>query len=447
MLCYDSLTMPVVVPDRPTVYFTWTPEPTCLGDPTQFFGTSGNPIAEWYWDFDDGNFSYLQNPAHTFADTGIYNVLLLAKDVNGCWDTVTHDVTVVGVPDVSFTINPNPGCAGEQISFNGSSTSNISTWLWDFGDGGQSIGQNPQHVYAGAGTYTVTLWVADSNNCFNAATQTVVINPMPLPDFTHSGETCSGDTIFFYNQSVSPNGTIIEWVWDFGDGNSITVQAPDDPDVFHVYAGGGNFNVSLTVLDIDSCSNTVTKPVSITAGPIADFNYEPNCNGQPVVFTDLSSPNSGSAIVSWYWEFDDPASGALNTSTLQDPTHLFTSPGTFDVLLIVENVEGCTDTIVSPVIVDEAPTVSFTTDRDSACVDTDMNFYGLANTGVSWTWDFGDGGTSVLQDPVHVYAAPGTYLVTVTVEGEVPRPGSYTQDTMPWHNKTKRRSGATRSWR
>ena len=61
-----------------------------------------------------------------------------------------------------------------------------------------------------------------------------------------------------------------------------------------------------------------------------------------MVFTDISSPNNGSVIVSWYWEFDDPASGVLNTSTLQNPIHLFTSAGTFNVLLLVTNVPWCT---------------------------------------------------------------------------------------------------------
>jgi PKD repeat protein len=342
--------------------------------------------------------------------------MLLATDLNGCWDTITHDVTVSETPDVSFTVDPNPACAGEATSFSGNSTSNISNWLWDFGDGGMSVDQNPLHVYTSAGTYTVSLWVGDTNNCFNSTSQTVVVNPMPLPDFTHSGAACSGDTVFFYNQSVSPNGTISTWIWDFGDGNSVTINAPNDPDVFHIYATGGPFNVTLTVTDIDSCSNFVIKPVSVTAGPIADFNYVPNCNGQPVEFTDISSPNSGSPLVSWYWEFDDPGSGALNTSVLQNPTHLFTTSGTFNVLLLVTNVEGCNDTIVLPVDVDMAPQVSFTTDSDSACVDTDMNFYGVANGSVTWSWDFGDGGVSVLQDPVHQYAAAGTYTVTVTVE-------------------------------
>ncbi len=265
LLCYDSITHQVLVPDRPTVYFTWSPEPTCLGEVTNFFGAAGVTIQQWYWDFDDGNFATAQDPDHTFAAAGIYNVMLMVTDNNGCWDTISHDVTVAAIPDVAFTVDPNPSCAGAQTSFSGSSSAVINTWLWDFGDGGSSIEQNPLHVFTSPGTYLVTLYAGDTNDCFNQTSQTVVVNPMPLANFIHNAPACSNDTVFFYNQSVSPNGAISQWIWDFGDGNSTTVNAPDDPDVFHLYASGGTYDVTLTVVDQDSCSNAITKQISVTA--------------------------------------------------------------------------------------------------------------------------------------------------------------------------------------
>jgi len=255
------------------------------------------------------------------------------------------------------------------------------------------------HVFASAGTYIVILYAGDTNDCFSHISQTVVVNPMPLANFTHSGPACTGDTIFFYNLSVSPNGSISQWIWDFGDGNSVTVNAPDDPDVFHVYAAGGTFDVTLTVVDEDSCSNSTIRPVSITPGPIADFNYVNNCEGQPVEFTDISSPNGGSPIVSWFWEFGDPPSGGLNTSTLQHPTHLFTTSGTFDVLLQVINLDGCVSTIILEVDVWMAPQVSFTTDSDSACIEQEVQFFGQSSASVTWSWDFGDGGPPCCRTP------------------------------------------------
>ena len=426
MICPDSITKQVLVPGRPTVYFTWSPEPVCLGQPTTFFGTSGNFIANWYWDFGDGNFAFSQNPEHTYSAPGTYPVILFATDQLGCTDSTMHMVSVAGLPQITFSVDPNPACAGEQVAFAASSPDNVTAWLWDFGDGGTSIAQNPLHVFTNPGTYQVVLYGGDTNNCFNMASQSVVVNPMPQAAFTSSGNNCSGDTVLFYNQSVSPNGNIIQWVWDFGDGNTLTVNAPDDPDVMHVYAGGGTYSVSLSVLDEDSCWATTFANLLISASPIAAFNYQDNCAGQPVAFTDLSSVNGGSPIVSWFWEFGDPASGAANTSTLQNPIHLFSAPGTYQVLLRVTNVQGCQDTITSPVQVSSLPQAGFTTEPDTVCAGQIIQFLGQSPEAVNWFWDFGDGGVSVLQNPQHMYELAGTYQVILTVEDGNGCQGSFT---------------------
>jgi len=139
LLCYDTVTRQVLVPDKPTVYFTWAPEPACLGEPTFFFGTSGTTVTAWYWDLGDGNFATTQNPQHTYGAAGTYDVILFVTDQNGCQDSVSHQVTVTALPTATMTIDPNPTCQGEQTSFSASSPDNISSWLWDFGDGGTSI--------------------------------------------------------------------------------------------------------------------------------------------------------------------------------------------------------------------------------------------------------------------------------------------------------------------
>ncbi len=124
ILCNDTITKPITVPARPTVYFTWDPEPTCLGNPTSFFGTSGNSIAGWYWDFGDGSFATIQEPVHIYTYADSFNVILAVTDMNGCTDTVMHTVTVIEGPDVDFTVNPNPACQDNQTSFSGISSGN-----------------------------------------------------------------------------------------------------------------------------------------------------------------------------------------------------------------------------------------------------------------------------------------------------------------------------------
>ncbi|MBU2651846.1 MAG: PKD domain-containing protein [Bacteroidetes bacterium] len=412
--CTDQTSRTVTAPDEPNVYFTWNPEPSCLGEPTFFYGTAGNPIVSWYWDFDDGQFSTLQNPVHLYPLTGTFDVSLSVVDNKGCTDTIIQQVTVADIPDVTITATPNPTCLNEMTNFTGSSSASVTSWQWNFGDGGSASGQTVNHTYLQTGTFNVTLSVVDINGCTNVETTQVTVNPLPSPNFIHTGPACLNDSVVFTDLSTSPNGYIVRWHWDFGDGNSTTINFPQSPNVSHLYANQGTFQVTLTVTDSDSCQNSTSRQVIVVANPIANFNNSIGCDGTPVNFYDLSSPNGGTNIISWYWEFDDPASGIFNTSQLQNPTHIFTTSGIFDVILIVENSNGCSDTIVKPVNINELPDVSIGTDSDTSCVNQPMQFYGNGTNIISWYWEFGDGGTSVQQNPVHVYFTPGTFVVTLT---------------------------------
>jgi PKD repeat protein len=192
-----------------------------------------------------------------------------------------------------------------------------------------------------------------------------------------------------------PGGYIVRWDWVFGDGSTLTVNFPGNPNVTHIYNNYGTFNVTLTITTNDSCTKTVTKPVVVAPNPLANFSFESTCQNAPVQFNDLSQSGSGS-ISDWLWNFGDPASGASNISTLQDPTHTFSAASTYTVSLIVTNSGGCKDTVSVPVIVHSLPTVDFTS--TPGCVDDSTQFVSstFINAGAVTTilWDFGDGFTS-----------------------------------------------------
>ncbi len=128
--CTDNVTQVVAVPNLPSVFFTWNPEITCDGGVTSFFGTSGNPIVAWYWDFGDGFTSSIQNPIHLFMFPGIYTVSLVVTDMNGCSDTAINQLTIADLPDVDFTFDPDPTCLGSITNFYGLSTAaNAVTYM------------------------------------------------------------------------------------------------------------------------------------------------------------------------------------------------------------------------------------------------------------------------------------------------------------------------------
>ena len=123
-----------------------------------------------------------------------------------------------------------------------------------------------------------------------------------------------------------------------------------------MYADGGTYTVTLTITTTDGCDAQSSNPVTINFAPLANFSFDPGgCTNIGLQFTDLSQENGGGSIISWDWDFGDPSSGTNNVSTLQDPTHAFTAGGTFDVNLIVTNINGCIDSLTQTITILDAP--------------------------------------------------------------------------------------------
>jgi len=403
---------------------------TCSNQPVFFTDISqlngGSVILTWLWNFDDptsgtANSSTLQNPVHTFTTAGTYDVLLTVTNIENCVDTIYKQVVISEQPTAAFAADT--ACLGSPTSFTDQSVANsgsIITWDWDFGDGSpHQFVANPQHTYAFSGTYQVTLTVTNSTSCSKSIMHYVKVNDVPFAAFTYSTQSCANDPVFFFDQSTTPQGYIVKWIWNFGDGNSTTVNHPNPPNVTHIYAAGGTYNVILTVQTNDSCSASVMHPVTVNAAPVANFDYPPaNCETEAVQFTDLSQTNGGGPIVNWYWNFGDPGSGTNNLSTLQHPLHVYYTNGSFDVTLIVKNTGQCYDTILKSILVTDNPVADFM--ADTACVGGATQFTDISTvasgTIMAWNWNFGDGTTpSTLQNPVHTYSDAGIYTVTLAV--------------------------------
>ncbi len=194
-------------------------------------------------------------------------------------------------------------------------------------------------------------------------------------------------------------------------------------------------------LSCTTCPNPVAKPtattqyvVEVTNGCVArdtvnvavishyqaQFAYTATCEGLPSTFTDQSLDSR-----SRFWNFGDPASGANNVSTLQSPTHIFSSAGTYSVTLISGIPPLCLDTTQQTVTIFPVPVPNFTS-TGQGCAPVKAGFHDASSVATGnltgWTWDFGDQGskddTSSLQNPVHTYATTGTYDVQLTVTSD-----------------------------
>ncbi len=418
--CNDTIVQTIYTPGLPTVFFTWTPEPTMLGNQTDFFGTSGNQITDWYWDFDDGNFATTQDATNTFATVGTFDVELTVTDIDGCQNTILHTVSVTNVPELDYSWNYS--CMGEPVQFNVESPPTdipaVVSWDWDFGDGGISTDMNPLHVYPVAGTYNVSLTIVDTMAATNTIIKQIVVNPLPVALFSIDPLTCAMNDVQFHDLSTTPTGFITQWHWEFGDGNTQTVNFPNDPDVIYQYAAIGTYTVSLTITNSDSCENTTTNDITITASPTAMFSHSEGCESNPFTFTDTSIENGGGIILQWNWDFGDLASGTDNTSTLQNPVHMFSAAGSYDVELMIMNSNGCTDTTTMTITVEEDPEVEFSwtanCQGEETLFEVDETITNVTEV-ETFAWTFGDGGTSNLQNPTHIYTVAGDYTVTLMI--------------------------------
>jgi len=356
----------------------------------------------WIWDFGDGSaVSTAQNPTHNYAAPGLYTVTLIVTDSLGTIDTAQNNIEVHQLPIADFTA-ANVCSYDTALFFDNTTYPGTVTWQWDFGDSQTSTLQNPTHFYASAGAYQVTLIATSDSGCTDTAIQTFYVHPVPQANFT-AGNTCRYTAALFTDNSTLTSGTM-NWNWDFGDGQTSTLQNPSN-----LYAADGNFTVTLIVTSDSGCTDTTQQTITIYPSPAADFQTSNVCTNEMANFNDLTSITGG-AILSWQWNFGD-----ASTSAQQNPSHIYTSYGTYTVELIVTSDNNCVDTAIKTIVTHPLPQVSFSV--PDVCVYNSAIFDN--NTGIdigaiaTWGWDFGDGNTSILMSPAHLYLNAGTYTVTL----------------------------------
>jgi gliding motility-associated-like protein len=492
---------------EPLPAFTF-PAEVCLGSPATFGDQStapGNSVAQWLWDFGDGNTSTAQNPSHTYAAAGTYTVTLRVTSAAGCQtvnNTASHQVVVNPLPTVSFTtsaqacvngpvtltstsvanagaitqytwtINGNPtggnnasitftpttagphtvvlsvltdkGCTAQLTSTvtinpkpvanfnlpgvcmpNGSAqfndlstitTGTINAWAWDFGDGNTSTQQNPLHNYTGPSPFNVTLTVTSASGCTDVKTQTLTtVYAEPQPAFAFPAEVCLGSPATFTDQSVAPNNTVAQWLWDFGDGNTSTAQNPS-----HTYATAGTYTVTLRVTSAAGCptvNNIATHQVIVNPLPTASFTSSAQaCANSLVTLTSTSLANVGN-ITQYTWTINGNPAGGNNAVITFTPT----APGPHTVVLSVLTDKGCTAQVTNTITVNPKPAANF--NLPNVCLPAGTaNFTSTSTISsgaiTSYAWDFGDGNTSTTQNPTNTYTTTGPYNVTLTVTSD-----------------------------
>jgi gliding motility-associated-like protein len=394
--CLDTLIVPVNVYTVPVPDFT--ADTACLFNITSFTDLTVDavPIATWYYDFSDGNQSFSQNPTYIFQAAGIYNVTLTVTNINGCDSSITHPVLVADIPVADFIADTV--CTGNATTFTDASTGLPSSWTWTFGDGNSSlVGPVTQHTYAAPGTYIVSLLVSGGGGaCSDQVFELVEVSDNVLAGIIAADTVCDGTVVNFTDNSTITTGTIDFYTWDFGDG-----ATANTPNTTHTYTGPGTYTVTHTVSSIGGCVSAVTWNVTVLDQPSANFIEFSACQNGTTQFDDLSTISGGSTIADWLWDFGDGG-----TSVFQNPSHVYTTSGNYNVSLTVTSASGCTDNILVPIVVYPAPNAAFT--APVACPQDTIQYTDLSTISsgsiTNWDWNFNDGMTSAQQNPQHGFA-------------------------------------------
>lgn len=339
------------------------------------------------WDLGDGStpIEILNpNPVNPNTTDGLYEYIypnkVIYKTLKDYKIKVTADKTSTDgcgsteVTELQFSANNPPGavmtaqistCVNVPTTFRDTSSANgkkIVKWLWDFGDGDFSDLQHPVHTYLKGGVYTIKLMVEGETGCeSNVISQDIIVYNLPVADFISGSPACENKTVTFSDQSVSSEGKIIKWFWDFGD--QAPVEEKDSATPFtHTFKVSGTYTVKLRVLTENGCESVAfEKSILINPSPLVNFGVPEVCIKDSFAqFTDSTTISDGSAL-SYLWNFGNAAAApGTNTSVLKNPTHRYTIAGNYQVTLTVTSSSGCVSTVVKTFTVNGAtPTAGF----------------------------------------------------------------------------------------
>ncbi len=404
--CKDSTSRVITVTTKPTASFSLSGLSPCTSNNTITLVNSSTNATSYVWNFGDGNGSTVTNPTKTYTAIGTYKITLFATNANGCVDSTSQTITLTSKPTAAFSVSSTSQClTSNSFVFASVSTGNITSLVWNFGDGTNSSVSNPTKTYTAQGIYTVTLTVTNANGCTDVATQVVNVTGKPVITYTiNSATQCILSNVFTFT-NTSPNQTGVTYFWNFGDGILSSLNT-----ISKVYTSTGTFTVSLIAVNANGCIDSLVKTVSVLAKPAPSFNLSSSvqCVNNSFVFTNTTT----GTVTNYIWRFGD---GTTSTST--SPTHSYTVGGTYIVTLIASNAGGCIDSTSKTIFVTAKPVASFTTAIKNICTDPTTVTFNNTTTGSfsSLIWAFSDGTISTDISPVKTFATAGTYTAKLLV--------------------------------
>ena len=381
-------------------------------------------ILTYHWNFGDGGLTAstpIVNRAYTTS--GIYTVTLTISD-GATSASISKLVTVVNQAPTAVISAPDTVNRNESVIFDASLSTDLNSdalsYSWDFGDGITTTGISYSHTYTSSGSYTVTLIVSDGDASTTMNKVITVLNEAPVVVMT-GPDSIKKDNVFTLDATTSsdPNGDVLTYTWDFGDGSSVTDTSAW---AAHYYSMYGSYTVTLTVSDgelttIVSKVITVINPAPIPVITAADtVNKNANINFSAALSTDPLGD-----VLTHNWDFGD---GSIASGVNVD--HVYVTSGSYTVTLTTSDGETSISTSKLITVVNQAPTATISSadtvnKKESILFDSSLSTDPNGDV-LSYSWNFGDGSliqVSTNTSVNHVYSTSGTYTITLTVsDGE-----------------------------
>ncbi len=338
-------------------------------------------------------------------------------------ETFNIEIIVLQGPVADFSIS-SATCLKDTVFFTGTSVPapyNIINYLWNFDDASTQNTVNAVKLFATAGPQNVRYRIYADNGCVGDTTKLLTISPSPTAVMGVVPTTCAGDSVLISDTSSIATGTITNWRYAFGDGN--TLVRSTNTNFYHTYTLPGTYTISLVTVSNNGCfSDTAFKTVNVFAKPVSLFGTTNNiCIGDSVLITDTSSISIGS-INSWRYNFGD---GNTLVRTTNTPFyHTYNSPGSFIISLVTVSDMGCiSDTFSRTVIVNDKPLSDFSISALNCLSDT-IDFTHIPPPGVfnitGYLWNFDDATTQTTINARKKFTTAGVQNIRYrifTVEG------------------------------
>ena len=351
----------------------------------------------------------IQDAEITFTEPGIYagdEIKLITFDNQGCADSITLDGDII-VNRISpkFIVEPNEGCAPLTVTFTDASTNLYGTntsWSWNMDGLATLEGQQVSFTFEESGSYDISFTVIDDIGCNGSiAYADTVIVVGPNANFNADSIICTAADFTFENTTL---GTDNIYFWDFGNGTTSTDETPTlNFDI------EGAYTVCLTASNALGCSSTNCQDI-IVSDPVADFTADNTYAFCPPLVVTFA--NSSTGAFNYEWDFGD----GTGTSNLENPAHVYTSPGNYDVRLVVYNSPECADTLIFTNYINiDGPIGQFDIVVDGQCNPVNVEFTGSSQFAYNFVWDFGNGevdSTLLVNNDIvnYTYDVPGIYI-------------------------------------